>query len=96
VRSSLERYSTDLLATSHGLRLLPGDVPEQGMEGGKPSVAGPCCVAPGRFQIVQKGHNQLVLESFYCQLVHWLFKQNGSEVQEQFDAVSVSANGVGA
>jgi len=57
-------------------------VAEQGMQGGQPGVSGPRGVTPGRLQIVQKGHDQLVVEIFYRQLVHWLLKPPGSEVQE--------------
>jgi hypothetical protein len=66
------------------------------MDGGKPSIPGSRGVALGCFQIVQKSHDQLLLEIFYGQLVHGLFKPTGSEVQKQLNAVSVGDNGIGA
>jgi hypothetical protein len=94
--AALERDREDPLTLLEMLGVNAGDEPEEAVNGGQSDIPGRGPVAPGLLTVVQKGDDDVGRQGVEIQLGHRPPGVGGGEPQQEGEAVSIAADGVGA
>ena len=93
--AALEGDREDALTLLEMLGMDAGDKPEEGVNGGQSDIPGRGPVAPCLLTVVQKGDDDVGRQGIEIQLGHRPPGVCGGEPQQEGEAVSIAADGVG-